>query len=112
MKKAGSPAKEKPARKRIFMSILSTAKPNSKTQYQNPTAREVLRALGHDRPDRDAYRRERRERRRIRRRQTHDEARDLAAMMRLHSKRFFSAIVTPNLRQLRELIRYEIDRRR
>jgi hypothetical protein len=91
------------------MSILSTNKPNSKTQYQNPMAREFLRALGHDRPDPDAAGRERRERPRIQRRKTRDEARDLAAMMRLHSKRFFMAIVVPNLRQLRDLIRYEID---
>jgi hypothetical protein len=93
------------------MSILSTAKPKSKIQYLNPTAREVLRALGHDRPDPDARHRERKERRRIRRRQTRDEARAMESILRLHSKRFFRAIVIPNLRQLRELIRYEIDRR-
>jgi citrate lyase beta subunit len=91
------------------MSIISTSKPNSKTKYPNPTAREVLRALGHDRPDPGAALRERRARRRIRRRQTRDEARDLAVIMRLHAKRFFRAIVSPNLRQLRDLIRYEID---
>jgi hypothetical protein len=91
------------------MSIISTSKPNSKTKYPNPTAREVLHALGRDRPDPGAALRERRARRRIRRRQTRDEARDLAIVMRLHSNRFFRAIVSPNLRQLRELIRYEID---
>jgi hypothetical protein len=90
------------------MSIVPASKSNSKTQYLDPTASEVLRALGHDRPDPDAALRERRERRRIRRRQTLDEARALEGIVCLHSKRFFRAIVGPNLRQLRDLIRYEI----